>query len=60
MFIAFLFLLFLVGGIGVLVWLGAQRIIAHARECPEARKAIAEHILAPLFSPKKPKEDEDE
>jgi hypothetical protein len=49
MFFAFLFLLLLDGGIGVLVWLAGRRLSQHMKECPEAGVAIAKHVVMPLL-----------
>lgn len=49
MFFAFLTLLALDAGIGVLVWLGWRRVAAHLRKNPEAGKLLAQHVLAPML-----------
>ena len=46
MFFAFLTLLVLDAGIGVLVWLGWRRVATHLRKNPEAARPLAEHVLA--------------
>ena len=45
----FLMFILMVGGMGWGAWVIGRRLIAHARENPEAAKAISEHIIAPLF-----------
>ena len=50
MFFAFMFLLMLCGGVGVLVWLAWRRIAAHLRKHPDAAKLIGEHVVAVLLS----------
>lgn len=52
MFLAFVVLLMICAGIGVLVWLAWQKVTAHMRNHPEAAKLIAEHIIAPLLAGK--------
>ena len=39
----------IVGGIGLLVWFGWQRVSAHMRKHPDAAKLVAEHVIAPLL-----------
>jgi hypothetical protein len=52
-FALFVLLLLLNGGVGVLVWLGWQRVASHLKADPEAArlvsKVIAEHIIPPLL-----------
>ena len=49
MFLAFFILLMMCGGIGVLVWLGWQRVAAHLKNHPEAARILAEHVITPLL-----------
>lgn len=56
MFLAFFALLMLNGLIGVLAWLAWNRLTEHLRDNPEAAKLIAEHVIAPLLTGKKPTE----
>jgi hypothetical protein len=57
MFFPFVCLLMFCGVVGVLVWLGWQRITAHMQQNPEAAKLVAEHVIAPLLmGGKKPEE----
>lgn len=49
MFFAFLFLVMLCGVLGILVWLGWQRISTHLNNNPEARRLFAEHVVNPLL-----------
>jgi len=49
MFLAFFMLLMLCGGIGVLVWLGWQRIANHLKNDESAKKYFVEHIVTPLL-----------
>jgi len=62
MWLCFMALLMLNGVMGVLAWLGWQRIAAHMRENPEAAKLVSEHVIAPLLSgckTSRPKEDKE-
>lgn len=56
MFLAFMCLLFLCGGVGVVLWLGFRRLQAHMQKNPEAAKLVAEHVIAPLLMGKKDEE----
>jgi hypothetical protein len=38
--------------VGVLVFLGWQRVTAHLRANPEAARLVAEHVIAPLLTGK--------
>jgi hypothetical protein len=49
MFFAFCFLFMLCGVLGILVWLGWQRISTHLNNNPEARRLFAEHVVNPLL-----------
>ena len=49
MFFAFLTLFMLNGGVGILAWLGWQRMAEHMRKHPEAAHALAAHLLRPLL-----------
>jgi len=49
LFILLVVLLAIVGGVGVLVWIGLRRVSSHLQQNPEAAKLLAEHIVAPLL-----------
>ncbi|HEY7328611.1 MAG TPA: hypothetical protein VH592_13285 [Gemmataceae bacterium] len=44
-----LMVLFL-GGMGIIGWLMARRVLTHMRNCPEAAELIAKHVIAPILS----------
>ena len=58
MFLMFLILVAFVATVGVLLWLGCQRVAVHLRGNPDATKAVVEHVLIPLFGRKPEPEDE--
>jgi hypothetical protein len=59
MFCAFLTLLMLCGGVGVLAWLGWQRVAAHLNNDAEAKEYFVEHVIAPmLLGEKEPKAED--
>ncbi len=58
MFCAFFSLLMLCGGVGVCVWLLAQRITAHMRSDPEFARLFAQGVITPLLTGGKKSEDE--
>ena len=37
------------GGLGVLVWLGGRKVIRHLRQDPEGARLLVEHIVMPLL-----------
>jgi hypothetical protein len=49
MFCAFFTLLLIVGGLGVLAWLGWRRVQAHLKTHPDAARALFDHLIAPLL-----------
>ena len=51
-FVLFVGLLALVGGVGVLVWLGGRKIVAHVRREPQALPALVEHLIRPVLAGK--------
>ena len=51
-FVLFVGLLALVGGVGVLVWLGGRKVVAHLRQEPQALPALVEHLVRPLLAGK--------
>ena len=46
--------LVVIGGVGVLVWLGGRRIVLHLQQQPEAVTILAERLILPLLG-KEPK-----
>lgn len=54
-FVLFVGLLALVGGVGVLVWLGGRKVVAHLRQEPQALPTLAEHLIRPLLVGKEAK-----
>jgi hypothetical protein len=59
MLLLFCLLVMLCGVLGVLCYLGWQRIAGHLRQTPEAKQYFVEHILTPLLLGEKQPEGED-
>jgi hypothetical protein len=49
MFLIVLMLASILGGIGVLIWIGCRRVAGHLRGKPEATRMVVEHVLMPLL-----------
>lgn len=52
----FFTLLLMLVGIGVLIWIGYQRVAKHLRNHPEAMPVLIEHLLMPLLGERKEEE----